>query len=159
MGKRLSVQTKNMRATAKAFKDLPKDARKDLRARSQEVAELMVPKVKADARANAGRQASKVIGSVRATKGQFPTVTAGGRGQAGNEVLFGTIFGMTRKTGWYARRRYFKSTGSQFRPHRGQNSYWFFRSWEAEQDFIYAKWSEAADTTIRKWAAAPPSSE
>jgi hypothetical protein len=70
-----------------------------------------------------------------------------------SKLLFGSVFGMKRHSGWYAKRRYHASTGSQFGPWISFPGYWFFSSAEKRQPWIESEWHKAADEVVRRWDA------
>ena len=96
------------------------------------------------------RQAAKAARSVRESReGFWPVITANNS----SGLLFGSIFGMTRKSGWYAKRRYFDSRGSQFGKYIGYPGFWFFSDAEKRQPWVESEWHKAADEVIRRWSA------
>lgn len=146
------------RETLAALRTLPKDASKELRDASKRIADDIAEKVKTAAVAE-GRQARVLARTVKAHRDRVPVVVAGGMTRLGRHrvpaytLLFGSEFGMNRRTGWYARERFRASTGRQYKPHRGQQGRWFFPTVEAEQAEISRQWREAADSVIAKFAA------
>ena len=66
-------------------------------------------------------------------------------------LLFGSEFGMNRRSGWYADDRFRDSVGRQFRPHRGAGSYWFFKTAEQDQPEIQQALRETADEIVRNF--------
>ena len=98
-----------------------------------------------------GPQDAIVARSVRARRDRVPTIQAGGGGKAGR-LVYGSEFGMNKRSGWYGARRYRRSAGRQFRPHQGAQGYWFFPAVEQAEGEIGRAWNEAADEIVRKWA-------
>jgi hypothetical protein len=133
-----------------AFRELPKQADKELRDASERIARAMVVPVQAAARRE-GRQAAAVARTVRASRGRVPTVQAGGdtpvgrRGKPAWKLLFGSEFGGNQNPGPRGLR--------QFKPHLGAGSYWFFSTIESD-DQPAREWLAAADRIIRKFGAA-----
>lgn len=149
---RLNVRISGANEVLKALGDLPRDADRELSAEAFDIAKSVTDWIKIAAR-NDTRQSARAATSVREVKaGAWPAISAGGTKRA-NGVLFGSEFGMTRRSGWYARGRYRDSLGRQFRPHMGSSSYWFFRTVEREQPWIESQWHQAADAVVRKWGA------
>lgn len=137
----------------RAFDKLPKDAESELRAQAFDIAKVLADRIKIAGRAlSKPRQAARAASTVREVKGAFPTIQASNTGRA-HGLLFGSEFGMNRKSGWYRHRRYFPSRGYQFAPHLGGGSYWFFRTAEAMQPYVESEWRKVADTVVRKWSA------
>ena len=95
----------------RAFDKLPKDADTELRAQAFDIAKVLADRIKAAGRAHS-RQAARAASTVKEVRGRWPTIQARHTGRA-RGLLFGSEFGMTRKSGWYAKRRYFDSVGSQ----------------------------------------------
>lgn len=149
-GLKINVRIEGVRETLRAFRELPPEASKELRDRTQTLSEDLAVKIRA-AGNNDSRQSARAAKSVKARRDRVPVITAGGTKRS-SAVLFGSEFGMTRRSGWYAAGRYGHSPARQFRPHRGANSYWFFRTVEQNQAEIGRAWTEVADSIIRKWA-------
>lgn len=127
------------RETLAKFSALPKEATEAISARSWELAQELAGKVRTAAQED-NSQTALMAGSVKAVRGKLPTIQAGGTARVGSrrkpryKVLFGTEFGSNLK---------------QFRPHRGRNSYWFFKTVYDDQKDISDKWNAAADDIIR----------
>lgn len=150
-GLRLKVSIQGADEVIRACAKLPADARKELSAEAFDIAKVVTDRIKAAGRADS-RQSARAARSVREVKaGAWPAIQAGNAGA--RPFLFGSEFGMTRHSGWYARGRYRSSTGRQFRPHLGSGSYWFFRTAESLQPYIESEWHKAADAVVRKWGA------
>lgn len=154
----VTVRLDGLRETLDAFRHLPDDASKELRDRSVKLAETIAEKVRAAGKSE-GRQAAAVAATVRPARDRVPAVQAGGTRRLGRRrapafgLLFGSEFGMNRRSGWYAAPR-FEGTGrySQYKPHRGQRGYWFFPTVEGEQDRINREWTQAADAVVRRFS-------
>ena len=136
-------------ATLRAFNKLPRDANVALKDRTGELVDTLVPKVKAAGVAE-GSQAVRVSRTVRKYRDRLPSIGAGGGRASG--LVFGSEFGMNRKSGWYAAARYRSSEGRQYKPHLGGGSYWFFRTVEGSPE-IGAAWLKVADDVAREWAS------
>ncbi len=133
----------------RALDKLPKDAQKAMRAQAKDIATSLADFIKAAGQRHS-RQAAKAARSVRESNvGAWPAITADNR----SRLLFGAVFGMTRKSGWYAKRRYFPSKGQQFGPYIGYPGYWFFKTAEERQPWVASEFSKAADEVVRKWSA------
>jgi hypothetical protein len=149
------LRAPGMRQTLAAFQHLPKDANKELRAASLQIAKILA--VSAKGASNIDAQSAAVGTTVRAIKDRVPVVQAGGAKRITSSrvpawaLLFLSEFGMTRRSGWYANPRYGRSTGRQAAPHQGQRGRWFFPTVEAEQARIVAEWAKAADTIVRRF--------
>jgi hypothetical protein len=147
-----TIRAEGARDILRAFDRLPADAQETVRTRSYELARRLAQLVAAAGRADS-RQSAVAAGSVQAEPGRTPMITAGRTGsQKARDLLFGSEFGMRRKTGWYRKPRYFDSRGQQFRDHLGAHSYWFFDSVERNQDETTRAYGEMADEIIQKWA-------
>jgi hypothetical protein len=143
------VRIQGAGAVLRAFNQLPRDANRELKDGTAELVREFIPKVKAAGVAE-GRQAVRAAKTVRAHRDRLPSIVAGGGRARG--VIFGSEFGMNRRSGWYAARRYANSDGRQYRPHLGAGSYWFFKTVEDNEAQIAAKWLEVADAIARDWA-------
>lgn len=148
---RMKVRIEGADEVLRALAKLPADANKAMREQAKDIATSLADKMKYAARASS-RQAAKLAPTVRESNvGVWPAITAGG-GRWGF-LLFGSEFGATRHFGWYARARYFDSTGKQFPEHLGGGSHWFFATAEAQQPWVASEWSKAGDTVVREWSA------
>ncbi|MGL5910362.1 MAG: hypothetical protein ACRCZP_10205 [Phycicoccus sp.] len=143
---RVDVRILNLPQIQAKLSRLPADARAELREGSRRIARALAAKAKAAGRAE-GRQAARAATTVRALAGSTPAVTAGP-----HPLLFGSEFGATRKFGWYAAGRYYRSAAKQFKPHRGAGSYWFFTTLSREQPAVDAEYRGMADAIARRWA-------
>ena len=133
----------------RALDKLPADAQDAMRAEAKDIANSLQDFIKIDARAHS-RQAARAARSVRkSTEGFWPVITA----DNSSKLLFGSVFGMKRHTGWYNKRRYHNSRGMQYGPYIGFPGYWFFSSAERRQPWIESEWHKAADDVVREWSA------
>ena len=133
----------------RALDKLPKDAQDAMRREAKDIATSLADWMKADARGHS-RQAARASRSVReANRGFWPVITANNS----SRMLFGSIFGMRRKTGWYAKRRYFDSRGMQYGPYIGYPGYWFFSTAERRQSWVESEWQKAGADVVAAWSA------
>lgn len=136
----VTVRITNLRETLRKFKDLPKDADKDMRAASLSIAGVLAVDIRNAARANA--QSALMVPTVKAQRDRVPTVVAGRERRVGRnrvpayKVLFGAEFGSHRL--------------AQFRPFNG-DGYFFFPTVDEKRDYIDREYNEAADEVLRKW--------
>lgn len=150
---RMNVRVEGAREVIRAFNKLPDDAKDILRDESYQLADSLVGPVRATA-AGQGRQAARAASSVKAVRDRAPKLTAGSRGgRRVKAVLFGSEFGATRRFGWYAKGRYQESSGKQYKPHRGNSSYWFFRTVDNEGDRIGSAYVTMARRVVESWSA------
>lgn len=154
----IKLNAPGIRNTLAAFSRLPKDANNELRDASQRIAELLA--ASARTASHIDPQAAAVGTTVRAIRDRVPVVQAGGArkvtstGAKAYELLFGSEFGMNRKTGWYARPRYRGHTATQFAErHRGQDGRWFFPSVERELPAALVEWQQAVDSILARFEA------
>jgi hypothetical protein len=148
---RAKIEITGLQETIRAFNQLPKEANNELRVQTLDLTKALAEKIRAAGMSDTP-QSARAAKSVKAVRDRVPVVQAGGTKRA-SAVIFGSEFGATRKFGWYARGRYYDSTGKQYRPHRGRASYWFFAEIERQQPMIAATWSRTADAILRKWAS------
>ena len=107
-GLRFTVRIEGADEVIRALDKLPKDARDAMKAQAKDIATSLADFIKLGGRAHS-RQAARAARTVReSSEGFWPVITANNS----SGLLFGSIFGMTRKSGWYAKRRYFNSRGS-----------------------------------------------
>lgn len=136
------IQIPGIYETLRKFQALPKDAERELRKASLEVAKVLAAAAKAAAEGDSG-QSALIAPTVRALFDRVPAVQAGGSKLVGSnnvpayKVLFGSEFGAV--------------TLPQYRPFYGKG-YWFFRTVRENQDEIAEKWDGVANEIIRKWA-------
>lgn len=136
----------------RALRKVPADVKKAMRAEAKDIATSLTDWVKADARSR-GRQAARGASSVReGSQGLWPLITGSNTGRA-RGIMFGSVYGMTRHSGWYAHKRYLASPGHQFGPFVGFPGYWFFSTAEKRQPWIEREWAKAADDVLREWSA------
>jgi hypothetical protein len=136
----VTIRITGLHETIRAFKNLPDDATKELRAASLSIAGAVAVDVKSAARTNA--QSGLLAPTVKAVRDRVPSIQAGGARRVGSnrvpafKVLFGSEFG--------------SKSLKQFRPFG--DSYWFFRTVEENHGYIEREWLDAADEILRKWA-------
>lgn len=151
---KITIENVGARETLRAFTRMDKAANQALRERSMELAESLIPLVKASARRE-GRQAVGLAETVKARRDRLPIIEVGGSKKVGASkvpawrVLLGSEFGGNRRTGFFSASQFSQSAGRQFRPHLGRGSYWFFKAVYAEQAMIMRKWQQAADDIER----------
>lgn len=136
----------------RALAKVPADAKIAMRAQAKDIAISLADWIKADARKR-GRQAARGASTVReGSSGLWPAVTASNTGKA-KGLLFGSIYGMKRHSGWYAAARYRTNHGMQFGTYVGFPGYWFFATADAKRAWIGAEWAKSADAVISEWSA------
>lgn len=134
-----------------ALRKLPKDAQDSMRAEAKDIATSLADWIKAAARKHS-RQAARAARTVReGNEGFWPVITASNTGRA-KGLLFGSVFGMKQRSGWYGFRRY-RDRGKQFGPYVGFPGYWFFSTAEERQPWSQSEWHGAAENVVRKWGA------
>lgn len=141
----LSAEVRGADEVARAFRRLPDDAKRELDETKKDLAERLARIVRAAGKAS-DRQSARAASTVRATGGDTPSITAGP-----HPLLFASEFGMNRRSGWYAASRYLGSRRRQFRPHRGQEGYWFYPTIREAKPIIDAAWDQACKAIVRAW--------
>ncbi|MEC3975085.1 hypothetical protein [Amycolatopsis sp. H20-H5] len=155
----VNLRIEGVRETLAAFKELPADANNELRDASQKLAKAIAAKAVVDAHAHGGPQGKLLAPTIKAARDRVPMVTVGGTRKVGHTrapaygLLFGSVFGYFGRSGWYAAPRYHGGRGRQYRPHRGQDAYWFFPLVESEAPAISSAWNHAADQIVRRFSA------
>lgn len=127
---------------------------KEMNAEARDASVKISERVARDARARAyvsSPQARLVAPSIRARRDRFPAVAAGGAKRAQvsrmkskpsvGDLFFGAEFGGRGR-----------STTMQFRPHRGQQGYFFWPAIRANQEMMSGEWFDALDAIARRWA-------
>lgn len=145
----IKVRIEGADEVIRALQKVPADAQAAMKREAKDIATSLADFMKADARAHS-RQAARASRSVReANQGFWPVITADNR----SKLLFGSIFGMNRHSGWYAKPRYRNSAGSQFGPWIGFPGHWFFSTAERYQPWVESEWHKAADDVVHRWGA------
>lgn len=153
---RISIE--GVRETLRALSLLPKNANDQLRDASMELARELADRARIDGASHGGPQGRLVAETVKAKRDRVPVVEAGGTRRLGVHrapaygLVFASVFGMTRRSGWFASPRYGTSVNRQYRPHAGQNAYWFFPVIERSAGEISRRWNEAADRIVRDFS-------
>lgn len=146
-----------VRETLRALDVLPKNASEALRDASLKLAEKLAVLAAADFRANGGPQGSLLAGTVKAKRDRVPVIEAGGTARVGRNrspawgLVFASVFGMNRRSGWFASPRYGTAENRQYRPHEG-GAYAFFPVVDQNAAAIAAQWNAAADRVVREFA-------
>jgi hypothetical protein len=154
----VTVRIEGVREILRAFTVLPKDAQNAIRDHSQALARKLAVKAVVDVSAHGGPQGPNLATTVKAMRDRVPAIQVGGTRRLGRHlapawgILFGSLFGMNSRSGWYSAARYANSTGRQFRPHRGQDAYAFFPLVEREAATISREWHAAVDDVVRKFS-------
>lgn len=149
---KINVRIEGANEVIRALDKLPADAQESMQHEAHDIATSLADFIKADGRRHS-RQAARAAKTVKESRqGFWPVITASNTGRA-RGLLFGSVFGMKRHSGWYAAGRYSRSRGSQFGPYIGYPGFWFFSTAEARQPWIESEWHKAADDVIRKWSA------
>jgi hypothetical protein len=145
----IKVRIEGADEVIRALRKLPADAQAAMKHEARDIATSLADFMKADARSHS-RQAARASRSVRErNQGFWPVITANNS----SRLLFGSIFGMKRHSGWYAHRRYARSSGEQFGPYIGFPGHWFFSSAERYQPWVESEWQKAADDVVHRWGA------
>lgn len=145
------IRIEGATALLRAFDQLPDDAQRIVRERSEELARELVDAITVAAQMR-GRQAAMAASTVKVEPGNKPVISAGKRGpKKARGVLFGTEFGATRRFGWYSAGRYYNLPNKQFPPHRGSNSYWFYKTIDRNERRIGQAYVEMLDAISQQW--------
>jgi hypothetical protein len=153
----VTVRIEGVREILRAFTVLPKDAQNAIRDHSQALARKLAVKAVVDVTANGGPQGPNLATTVKAVRDRVPAISIGGTRRIGSSrapaygMLFGSIFGMNGRSGWFSAARYAGSSGRQYRPHEG-GAYAFFPLVEREAATISREWHAAVDDVVRKFS-------
>src|SRR5215207_3003700 len=114
---RISIRIHGADEVVRALAKVPKDTQKAMREQAKDIATSLADFIKIDGRTRGGAQGARAASTVReGNEGFWPVITASNTGRArgrrpskeGGGVLFGSIFGMKRHSGWYNKPRYAK---------------------------------------------------
>lgn len=157
-GLTVNLRIEGARQVLASFRDLPKEATVALRDASQKIAAGLVPDIKAAAESDSSPQSRLLASTVKVRRDRVPSVQAGGSTRLGRHkapaysMLWGSEFGMTQRSGWYARPRYDGETGLQYgKRHQGTTGSWFFPTVEAKEGEIGRGWLAAADEIVHQF--------
>jgi hypothetical protein len=140
----LDIEVQGVRELERELGNYPGEALATLKRRTKEIAKDLLAHVRAAGRADS-KQSARAAATLRLrTSRGGATIVAGP-----HPLLFGSEFGMDSRSGWFSASRYRNSQGRQFRPHRGQSSYWLFRSAEEHQPQVEAAFRSAVDQIVR----------
>jgi hypothetical protein len=144
--------------TLAAFNKLSRDANKELRDETYEIADDVAGHMRGAA-ARDGAQSALMVPTIKARRDRVPNVSAGGGlpvgryGKPAGALIFASEFGMSGRSGWYSRRRYRVSRGRQWHPHIGNTGYWFFPTARRLEPEVQRRWLAVADRLLRAWGA------
>jgi hypothetical protein len=153
----VTVRIDGAREILRALSVMGKDAQNAIRDHSQKIAAKLAVKARADVAVNGGRQGVLVAQTVKAVRDRVPAIQAGGTKRLGRNrapaygLLFGSIFGMSGRSGWYSAAKYASDSGQQYRPHQGTDAYAFFPVVENSGGEISREWMAAVDEVVRKF--------
>ena len=156
----VTISAPDIKPTLAAFSKLGKEANDELRDASTDIAEKLVPKVKAAAN---NKMRRKVAESVRVKRDRVPVVVAGAPPKLAGVLVAGSEFGGGQRIRTvYTRRNrvnpgthpvYRRHTTMQFGPHTGNEGTWFFPTFRDNEDEILDEWRTAVDDLLTKWAS------
>lgn len=142
----VGVEVEGLRETRTKFRKLPKDARQELKARSNRIAQVVGDE--ASRRFVAlGRQGPLVASTLRTRLGDTPTIAVGGSGRLGHnrkpafKLLYGTEFGSNRYKQFHA-------------AHTGQVGRALYPTVRAKTTWMIEQWRDAADTVAERFTSA-----
>jgi len=142
-----NVRVEGADAMRRALRRLPKAARDEFRRETTKLSRDLATKLRAAVRAESkGRMGSKVAPTIRAQTGLSAGVLVGPQ-----DMVFGTEFGMNKKSGWYADERFRGMPGRQYFRHIGQAGYWWHPTIEANKPAYDAALARVADAVAREW--------
>jgi hypothetical protein len=150
MAERSLFQIEGLGETLRIMNKLPKEAKKELKAEVQKMANRYVPYIQKLALSSQDPRVRGLAPSVRAKKDRLPTIIIGGartkikvsrpgKPPTAGDVVFGTEFG-----------DYPGSNDWRFPP--TAKSYWLFRGLKLRQDALLSEWEAAVTKVARKWA-------
>jgi len=128
---------------------LPADGAKALSKEKKRLAKNLAAKLRRAVISKTKQRHGRPMGArVRPTIHQSgETVKAGP-----HPMLFGTEFGMNRKSGWYARPEFRHATAHQYFPHNG-SGYWWNPTIQRSKPDADAAVQRALDEAVNRWGA------
>lgn len=141
----VTVSIPELRPLLASFKELPKEASKELRKESLEISKHIAEVSKSYARTDAAPQSHLLVDTIKPIMDRVPAVQAGGTRRVGTRrtqafnLLFGSEFGSFDYDQFH-------------RSWNGKKGYWFFPSVEREETYIGEMWVKAANTIIDNWS-------
>ena len=143
---------------------LPKTAQQELREAAMDIAEDEARRIRSAA-AGDSRQAAAIAPFIKARRDRGPAISAGGKRKAGvsggaqaGQIFFGAEFGgkarraESVKTSAARRGFVIKQTTQQFRPHTGNEGYFFFPTLREDQDRMLKRYERALRAIEREWS-------
>ena len=153
----VKVHIEGAREVLQALSVMGKDAQAAIREHSKRIADKLAIKARADVAVHGGPQGVLLAQTVKAIKDRVPVIQAGGSRRLGRNrapaygMLFGSIFGMNGRSGWYSARKFAQDSGRQYRPHNGTDAYAFFPVVENSSAEISREWFAAVDDVVDKF--------
>lgn len=154
----VKVHIEGVREILRAFDVLPKNAQNAIREHSQVLARKLAVKAQVDVSVHGGPQGPNLASTVKAVRDRVPAIQIGGTRRIGRHrapaygQLFGALFGMNSRSGWFSALQYKSAHGHQYREHRGQDAYAFFPVIEREAATISREWHAAVDDVVSKFS-------
>ena len=137
------IDVKGAERVEAAATKLPADGARALSKEKKRLAKNLAAKLR---RAVVSRSKTTMGRKVRPTiRQRGETVLAGP-----HPMLFGTEFGMNRKSGWYAAERFRDNTALQYFRHQG-DGYWWNPTIRASKPDADAAVQRAVDEAVRDW--------
>lgn len=140
------VEVTGLRETRKKFRGLPPDAKQELKARSNRIAQVVGDEASRRFQA-LGHQGPLVASTLRTRLGDTPTITVGGSARLGKnrkpafKLLYGTEFG--------------SNTYKQFHAaHTGQIGRALYPTIRSHTVWMIEQWRDAADTVADRFTSA-----
>ena len=140
------VQVEGLRETRKKFRELPDDGRKELKARSSRIAQVVGDEASRRFMA-LGHQGPLVASTLRTRLGDTPTIAVGGSARLGQnrkpafKLLYGTEFGSDKYKQFHA-------------AHTGQAGRALYPTIRTRTEWMIEQWRDAADTVAARFTAA-----
>jgi hypothetical protein len=151
---KIGLQTQGLKETLRAFKQLDKDASKEAREKSQEIANKMAGYIRSSLGRAGDVRVDNLAVSVKSGRDRVPVIRIGGRatprvsgGGGPGQLVIGMEFGADQSgpNAW----RFPPRTP---RKGRGNEGYWIFPEAKRRQREIVKLWFDAMDGVIKKWS-------
>lgn len=160
MSLNVGLEVEGLPEMFKRIRALPKTAQQELREAAMDIAEDEARRIRAAAGSDS-RQAAAIAPFIKARRDRVPAISAGGKRKAGvsggaqaGQVFFGAEFGgqgrprLVKAGAGFTEKR----VTMQFRPHSGNEGYFFFPTLREDQDRMLDRYQMALRAIEREWS-------
>lgn len=140
------LEVTGLRETRKKFRELPPDAKKELQARSERIAQVVGDEASRRFQA-LGHQGPLIASTLRTRLGDTPSIAVGGSARLGKnrkpafKLLYGTEFGSDKYRQFHA-------------AHTGKTGRALYPTIRDRSEWMVEQWRDAADTAADRFTSA-----